>query len=82
MFKDEFKKTNEDFSIKVIKTTRSKKINEKTSTIEDVRDAGIKVKSTIPLPGNNTVYEFFSKNDAIEANKILKGKLKDKTIIV
>jgi hypothetical protein len=39
-------------------------------TLEDVRDAGIKVKSVIPLP-NKQVAEFYNVNDAKKAAKIL-----------
>ena len=66
---------------------QAKQINQEIiiqeSTIEDVRKAGIKVKSSTPLPGGfGVIYEFFTKNDARDANKILKGKLQGTTVAV
>jgi hypothetical protein len=50
-------------------------------TLEDVRDAGIKVKSVIPLP-DRQVAEFFNTKDAVKAAKILGVKNKGNIIEV
>ena len=80
MFRDEFKAEADDFSILVEKV---EKVVIVEGTIEEVIDAGIKIKSTTPLPGKNgTIYEFYNTRDTKEANKILDGKLDGNTVYV
>ena len=81
MFKEFFKTPGESFDFKIEK--KEQMLQEKDGTIDDVRKASIKVKSELPLPGNNgTIYEFFNAKDAKEANKILNGKLDGNTVFV